>query len=143
MSQPVKAHHHLALALHPTPRMLKEEMGHLWLIRRYGLRRWWMYNTARRAGMEIDYSQVFSLDELALLEEQGLSTWGHRVELCHGCGGTLPTAGECQEQWYVPGVGTFHARCGRPLRPGEWLRHHLHRLMHRPPRCVTEGQVSQ
>jgi hypothetical protein len=50
--------------------------GHLWIIRSYGLRRWWRYNAARRAGVMVDYSQIFSPSELALLEEHGLSTWG-------------------------------------------------------------------
>jgi hypothetical protein len=109
--------------------------GHLWMIRRYGLRRWWMYDTARRAGIRIDYSQVFSPGELARLEEHGLAPW---VERCHECGGRLLFG---EERWCVPGVGVFHARCERPLRPGEWLRHHLHRLTHRRPRCVAEGQV--
>jgi hypothetical protein len=118
--------------------------GHLWMIRFYGLRRWWRYNAARRAGMTIGYSQIFSPEELALLEEHGLSTQGYRIDFCCGCGGTLPFAGECEQLWCVPGVGTFHARCQRPLHLGEWLQHHMYmyRLMQRTPRCVAEEQVS-
>lgn len=44
--------------------------GHLWMIRKFGLRRWWRYTQARRHGVVIDYAQVFTLDELAILEER-------------------------------------------------------------------------
>jgi hypothetical protein len=54
--------------------------GHIWFIRRYGLRRWHAYERDRRAGLTIDYSKVFTLDELAILEEHGLSTWGKKIE---------------------------------------------------------------
>jgi hypothetical protein len=46
--------------------------GHIWFIRRYGLRRWRAYERDRRAGLTIDYSKVFTLD--------GLSTWGKKIE---------------------------------------------------------------
>lgn len=44
--------------------------GHLWMIRRYGVRRWWRYERARRSGMVIDYAQVFTPDELARIGER-------------------------------------------------------------------------
>ena len=50
--------------------------GLLWFIRHYGLRCLLRYERDRRRGVVIDYAQVFTPDELAILEEHGLSTWG-------------------------------------------------------------------
>lgn len=47
--------------------------GTLWFIRRFGLRRLLRYQRARREGLVIDYAKVFTPDELAILEERGLS----------------------------------------------------------------------
>lgn len=39
------------------------------MIRRFGLLRWWRYERARRSGMVIDYSLLFSPEELAVLKD--------------------------------------------------------------------------
>lgn len=31
--------------------------GHVWMIRKFGLRRWWRYEKARRAGVRIPYTE--------------------------------------------------------------------------------------
>jgi hypothetical protein len=58
--------------------------GHLraivWFIRKFGVRAWWRYRCARRAGVTIDYAKVFTPDELAIMEEHGLSMWGERID---------------------------------------------------------------
>jgi hypothetical protein len=43
--------------------------GHWWMIRRYGLRRWWCYCRQRRSGVLIDYAQILTDDERAILAE--------------------------------------------------------------------------
>jgi hypothetical protein len=48
---------------------MRRLQGHLWLMREVGLRRWWMYVKARRDGVVIDYSRIFTPDELAILGE--------------------------------------------------------------------------
>lgn len=53
--------------------------GHLWFIHRFGYRRWRQYELGRRAGFTIDYSKIFTRDELAILEEHGLSMWGKKI----------------------------------------------------------------
>jgi len=50
------------------------------MIRRYGLRRWGRYERIRRSGVTIDYARAFTRDELAILEEHGLSMWGKVVD---------------------------------------------------------------
>lgn len=50
--------------------------GHLWFIRRYGLRRYVRYERARRAGVMVDYSSIFTPNELAILEEHFLGMYG-------------------------------------------------------------------
>jgi hypothetical protein len=43
--------------------------GYLWFIHRFGVRRLWRYERFRRTGATINYAEVFSLDELAVLRE--------------------------------------------------------------------------
>lgn len=47
--------------------------GHVWMIRRFGVVRWWRYEQARRSGVEIDYEEVFAgmdiLDEIEKAEQ--------------------------------------------------------------------------
>lgn len=43
--------------------------ANVWMIRRFGLRRWWLYRQARRAGVVIHYAKLLTPDELALLAE--------------------------------------------------------------------------
>lgn len=51
--------------------------GYLWFLRRYGLRALIRYEWARLVRKQmIDYSRIFTADELAILEEHGLSMWG-------------------------------------------------------------------
>jgi hypothetical protein len=62
------------------PKKISKLRGHLWFIRRYGWRAWRDYEQDRRAGVVIDYAKIFSPDELAVLEEHGLSMWGKRID---------------------------------------------------------------
>lgn len=39
------------------------------MIRKFGVRVWWRYEQARRSGMTIDYAQIFSRDDRAILGE--------------------------------------------------------------------------
>lgn len=39
------------------------------MIRRYGLRLYLRYERARRSGVTVDYSEVFTKDELAVIAE--------------------------------------------------------------------------
>jgi hypothetical protein len=50
-------------------RRLKNLYGHLWMICKFGLKRYWYYEKARRSGETIDYRKIFSPDELAKLGE--------------------------------------------------------------------------
>lgn len=43
--------------------------GHIWMIRRFGLRRWWRYEQARRSRMTVDFAAIFSEAELARIGE--------------------------------------------------------------------------
>lgn len=41
--------------------------GRLWMIRHFGVRTWWRYNQAYRAGVVINYAEAFTPNELAIL----------------------------------------------------------------------------
>jgi hypothetical protein len=58
---------------------MRHVRGHLWLIKRRGVGTWWRYERARRSGLLIDYSRYFTPNQLAVLEEHGLSMWGKRL----------------------------------------------------------------
>lgn len=60
--------------------MIKYIKGCVWFARRYGLRTLWRYEKDRRAGMTLNYAEIFSANELAILEEHGLSMWGKRID---------------------------------------------------------------
>lgn len=47
----------------------------MWMILTFGPIRWWRYERARKAGATLDYSRVFSPQELAELEKAGLAMW--------------------------------------------------------------------
>lgn len=49
--------------------------GYLWFIRNFGLRRLIRYERNRRKGVTVNYSKLFTRDELAILEEYGLDPW--------------------------------------------------------------------
>jgi hypothetical protein len=53
--------------------------GTIWFIRNYGIRRFISYERFRRSGGTINYAEIFTPDELAILEEHGLSMWGKRI----------------------------------------------------------------
>jgi hypothetical protein len=49
--------------------------GTLWMIRRYGLRTWWRYSRARRAGVVVDYARLLTTDERAVIGEHATVPW--------------------------------------------------------------------
>ena len=49
--------------------------GHLWFIRKFGVRRWWRYLEARHNGVEIDYAEIFDDRERAILGEHFEVPW--------------------------------------------------------------------
>lgn len=49
--------------------LLRRCRGHLWFMRRYGVRKWASYERTRRSGVTIDYGEIFSPDERAVLAE--------------------------------------------------------------------------
>jgi uncharacterized protein YqgQ len=47
----------------------------IWFIKEYGFIRWCKYEKCRIEGMEINYSDIFSVDELKKLEQEGIAPW--------------------------------------------------------------------
>jgi hypothetical protein len=43
--------------------------GHLWMIWRFGPRRWWRYERARRSRLTVDFAAIFTEAELARIGE--------------------------------------------------------------------------
>lgn len=48
---------------------MKRCRGHLWFMCRYGVCKWARYERARRSGMTVDYSEILTADECAVLAE--------------------------------------------------------------------------
>lgn len=51
---------------------MREIKAKIWMIRKYGIKRYLRYQKLRREGIEIDYSKIFSPNEFTLLEEHDL-----------------------------------------------------------------------
>lgn len=50
----------------------------IWMIKEYGFRLWYKYERMRRKGYQIDYSSIFSPEELDKLEAAGIAPWRNK-----------------------------------------------------------------
>lgn len=93
--------------------------GHLWFMRRFGVRKWARYERARHSGVTIDYSAILSADVPE--PEPGESITAYRARVSEHVGATLDAtlahlaeAGQQPPDW-LAAVAILRAR-KRPMR---------------------------